>query len=175
MPLWFSDKYLILPSFSPFLFLTPGRASDPTTWPIRGLCSFNQNDWFRAAHTQGGYPKSLWDVWCMDSGMKESLFLCPWAAMMMTHLLCISTSPKSAYLELKDGKAEESPISWVIWTKNLHLITISLHFFLNIVCTELILLLWQPDAKSQLIRKDPGAGKDWRQKEKGTAEDEVVR
>ena len=136
---------------------------------------FNQNDWFRAAHTQGGYPKSLWDVWCMDSGMKESLFLCLWAAMMMTHLLCISTSQKSVYLELKDGKAEESPISWVIWTKNPHLITISLHFFLNIVCTELILLLWQPDAKSQLSRKDPGAGKDWRQKEKGTAEDEVVR
>ena len=91
------------------------------------------------------------------------------------HLLCISTSQKSVYLELKDGKAEESPISWVIWTKNPHLITISIHFFLNIVCTALILLLWQPDAESQLIRKDPGAEKDWRKKEKGTAEDEVVR
>ena len=28
-------------------------------------------------------------------------------------------------------------------------------------------LLWLPDAKSQLIRKDPDAGKDQRQKEKG--------
>ena len=35
-------------------------------------------------------------------------------------------------------------------------------------------MLWPPDAKSQLIRKDPDAGKDWRQEEKGTPEDEMV-
>ena len=29
--------------------------------------------------------------------------------------------------------------------------------------------------KSQLIEKDPDAGKDWEQKEKGAAEDEMVR
>ena len=34
--------------------------------------------------------------------------------------------------------------------------------------------LWPPDAKSQLIGKDPDAGKDWRQKEKGMTEDEMV-
>ena len=28
-------------------------------------------------------------------------------------------------------------------------------------------ILWSPDAKSQLIRKDPDSGKDWRQEEKG--------
>ena len=28
-------------------------------------------------------------------------------------------------------------------------------------------IFWPPDAKSPLIRKDPGAGKDWRQKERG--------
>ena len=28
-------------------------------------------------------------------------------------------------------------------------------------------ILWPPDAKSRLIRKDPDAGKDWRQEEKG--------
>ena len=33
--------------------------------------------------------------------------------------------------------------------------------------------LWLPDAKSQLIGKDPNAGKDWRQKEKGAAEEET--
>ena len=32
-------------------------------------------------------------------------------------------------------------------------------------------ILWPPDVKSQLIRKDPDAGKDWRQKEKGMTED----
>ena len=37
------------------------------------------------------------------------------------------------------------------------------------------LLLWPPVAKSQLIWKDPDAGKDWRQEAKGTTEDEMVR
>ena len=35
-------------------------------------------------------------------------------------------------------------------------------------------ILWLPDAKSQLIGKDPDAGKDWGQEEKGTTEDEMV-
>ena len=35
-------------------------------------------------------------------------------------------------------------------------------------------ILWPPDVKSRLIRKDPDAGKDWRQEEKGTTEDEMV-
>ena len=34
---------------------------------------------------------------------------------------------------------------------------------------------WPPDAKSWLIWKDPGVGKDWRQEEKGMTEDEMVR
>ena len=34
---------------------------------------------------------------------------------------------------------------------------------------------WPPDAKSWLIGKDPDAGKDWRQEEKGAAEDEMTR
>ena len=36
-------------------------------------------------------------------------------------------------------------------------------------------ILWPPDVKNRLIVKDPDAGKDWRQKEKGVAEDEMVR
>ena len=36
-------------------------------------------------------------------------------------------------------------------------------------------ILWPPDVKSQLIGKDPDAGKDWRQKEKRTAEDAMGR
>ena len=35
-------------------------------------------------------------------------------------------------------------------------------------------VLWPPDVKNWLIRKDPDAGKDWRQEEKGTTEDEMV-
>ena len=36
-------------------------------------------------------------------------------------------------------------------------------------------ILWQPDSKNWLTGKDPDAGKDWRQEEKGTTEDEMVR
>ena len=36
------------------------------------------------------------------------------------------------------------------------------------------LILWLPDAKSQLMSKDHYAGKDWRQEEKGMTEDETV-
>ena len=35
-------------------------------------------------------------------------------------------------------------------------------------------ILWSPDMKNQFIRKDPDAGKDWRQEEKGVKEDEMV-
>ena len=36
-------------------------------------------------------------------------------------------------------------------------------------------ILWPPDVKSWLIRKDPDAGKDWSQEQKGMTEDEMVR
>ena len=37
-----------------------------------------------------------------------------------------------------------------------------------------ILILWLPDMKNWLVGKDSNAGKDWRQEEKGTTEDEMV-
>ena len=36
------------------------------------------------------------------------------------------------------------------------------------------LILWLPDAKSRLTGKDPDAGKDRGQEEKGAAKDEMV-
>ena len=35
-------------------------------------------------------------------------------------------------------------------------------------------ILWPPDVKNWLIRKEPDAGKDWRQEEKRMKEDEIV-
>ena len=35
-------------------------------------------------------------------------------------------------------------------------------------------ILWPPDTKSQCIGKHPDAGKDWKQEEKGTTEDEMA-
>ena len=34
-------------------------------------------------------------------------------------------------------------------------------------------ILWPPDVKKRLIWKDPDAGKDWKQEEKGATEDEM--
>ena len=36
-------------------------------------------------------------------------------------------------------------------------------------------MLWPPDAKNWVNGKDPDAGQNWRQEEKGTTEDEMVR
>ena len=36
-------------------------------------------------------------------------------------------------------------------------------------------ILWPPDGKNWLIGKDPDAGKDRKQEEKGTTEDEIIR
>ena len=35
-------------------------------------------------------------------------------------------------------------------------------------------ILWPPHAKSWLVGKDPDAGRDWGQEEKGTTEDEMA-
>ena len=35
-------------------------------------------------------------------------------------------------------------------------------------------VFWPPNGKNRLIGKDPDAGKDWRQEEKGTTEDEMA-
>ena len=35
-------------------------------------------------------------------------------------------------------------------------------------------IVWPPDAKRQLIGKDPDAGRDWGQEEKGATKDEMV-
>ena len=42
------------------------------------------------------------------------------------------------------------------------------------ILLEILEVLWPPDAKNRLIRKDPDAGKDWRREEKGMTEDEMV-
>ena len=52
---------------------------------------------------------------------------------------------------------------------------ISLEYLLEGLMLKLKLrILWPPDEKSWLLRKDPDAAKDWGWKEKGTTEDEMV-
>ena len=43
-----------------------------------------------------------------------------------------------------------------------------------VIWNKLTPILWPPDAKNWLIGKDPDVGKDWRQEEKETIEDEML-
>ena len=47
---------------------------------------------------------------------------------------------------------------------------ISPEYSLEGLLLKLKLILWPPDGKNWLIGKDPDAGKDWRQEEKGTTD-----
>ena len=51
---------------------------------------------------------------------------------------------------------------------------ISLEYFGRIDAEAETLILWPPDVKNWLTGKDPDPGKDWRQEEKETTEDEMV-
>ena len=65
----------------------------------------------------------------------------------------------------------------VPWLKDVKLVNPKgnqLWIFIGRINVE-ALILWPPDTKSWLIGKDPDAGKDWGQEEKGVAEDEAVR
>ena len=47
-------------------------------------------------------------------------------------------------------------------------------YLINLKNIAEVPIFWPPDGKSWLTGKDPDAGKDWRQEEKGTTEDEMV-
>ena len=86
-------------------------------------------------------------------------------------------------------KAGWAPKNWCFWTvvlektleSSLHCKEIKLGnskgnqpwIFIRGVDAE-TLTLWPSDAKSWLIGRDPDVGKDWRQEEKGTTEDEII-
>ena len=90
-----------------------------------------------------------------------------------------------------DHKESWEPKNWCFWTvvlektlespldsKEIKLVKIkeiSPEYSLEGLVQKLKLqILWPPDEKRWLIRKDPDAGKDWGQEEKGTTEDDMV-
>ena len=65
--------------------------------------------------------------------------------------------------------------NWCFWTVVLEKTLESPWIFIGRTDAEAETpILSPPDAKNWLIGKDPDAGKNWRQKEKGTVEDEMV-
>ena len=100
---------------------------------------------------------SKWYVWMWELDYKESWALKNW---------CFWTVVLEKTLESPFDSMEIQPVhpkgnqSWV---------------FIGRTDVEAeIPILWPPDSKKWLIWKDPDAGKDWRQEEKGTTEDEMV-
>ena len=90
-----------------------------------------------------------------------------------------------------DYKESWAPKNWCLWTVVLEKTVESLldckeiqavhpkgdHSWVFFGRTDVeaeTLILWPPDAKSWLIWKDPDAGKNWGQEEKGMTEDEMV-
>ena len=74
-----------------------------------------------------------------------------------------------------DYKESWVPKNWCFWTVPIHPKGDQSWVFIGRTDVEAETpILWPPDEKSQLIRNDPDAGKDWSQEEKGMTEDEMV-
>ena len=104
-----------------------------------------------------GYGFSSSHVWMWELDNKESWALKNW---------CISTVMLDKTVESLLDCKEIQPVqpkgnqSWI--------------FIGRTDAEAKALILWPPDAKSWLIRKDPDSGKDWRQEQKGMTESEMV-
>ena len=107
------------------------------------------------------------------------------------HLVKAMVFPLVVWMWELDHKEGWSPKNWCFWTmvlektpessldsKEIKLVNPkgNQHWmFLERTYAEAELpILWLPDAKSQLIGKDPDAGKDWRQEQKRVAENKMV-
>ena len=103
------------------------------------------------------YGFSSGHVWMWEPNYKQSWALKNW---------CFSTVVLQKTLESSLGYREIKPVnpkgnqSWIFTGRT--------------DAEAETPILWPPDAKNWLIWKDPDAGKDWRQEEKGTTEDEMV-
>ena len=108
-------------------------------------------------HCQQSYGFSSSYVWMWELDYKESWVLknwCFWTVMLENSL----ESP----LDCKEVKPvhPKRNQSWI--------------FFGRTDAEDEAPILWPPDAKNWLIGKDPDTGKNWRQEEKGTTEDEMA-
>ena len=104
-----------------------------------------------------GYGFSNCHVWMWELDYKESWVLKNWC--FWTVLLEKTLESPSDYKEIQPVNAKGNQ-SWI---------------FIGRTDAEAeTLILWPPDAKSWLIRKENDAGQDWRQEEKGTTEDEML-
>ena len=121
----------------------------------------------------------------LDSVLKSRDIISP----TKVHLVKAMIFPVVTYGYELDHKEGWVPRNWCFWTVVLEKTPENLldckeikpvnpkvnqsRIFIGRIDAE-ALILWSPDAKSWLVRKDTDAGKNWRQEEKGMTEDEMV-
>ena len=116
----------------------------------------------------------------------------PRAIILLTKARIVKAVFSSSHVQMweLDPKEGWAPKKWCFWTvlektfenpfnrKEIKLISLkgnkSWIFIGRTDAKVEVPVLWLPDAKNRLIGKDPDAEKDWRWKEKGTTEDEMV-
>ena len=104
-----------------------------------------------------GYGFSSGHVWMWELDYKESWVPKNW---------CFSTVVLEKTLESPLGCKEIQPV---------HPKGDQFRVFIGrTVVEDETPILWLPETKSWLVGKDPDAGKDWEQEEKGMTEDEMV-
>ena len=95
--------------------------------------------------------KDIGRLLCASCNFYRPIMLCKWTYIVISKV-CDCKEIKSVHLKRN--------LSWI---------------FIGWIDAEAeVPILWPPDVKNWPIGKNPDAGKDWRQEEKGTTEDEMV-
>ena len=130
------------------------------------------------------WEQKLWPTW---QHIKKQTLLCQQSASSRSYDFCSS----HVWMWELDYKESGVPNNWCFWTvvlkktlespldskeiKSVNPKENQSWIFVGKTNAEAeIPILWPPDWKNWLIWKDPDAGKDWRQEEKGMKEDEMV-
>ena len=126
-------------------------------WQPRQHIIKQRHDFANKGPSSQGYGFSSSHVWMWQLDYKES-----WAAKNWCFWTVVLEKTLESPLDCKESKPvhPKGNQSWI---------------FIGRTDVEAeTLIFWSPDMKSWLIGKDPDAGEDWRQEEKGMAEDEMV-
>ena len=115
------------------------------------------NSKLRKGPSSQGYGFSSGHVWMLELDYKESWVLKNWC--FWTVVLEKTRESPLDCKEIQPVHPKEDQ-SWV--------------FIVRIDVEAETPILWPPDVKSWLVWKDPDAGKDWGQEEKGMTQDEMV-
>ena len=152
--------------------------------------SFDDLDSFRAKVSKEKVWTLMPQYWCiinLDSVLKSRDITLP----AKVRLVKAMVFPVDVWMWELDYKESWAPKNWCFWTVVLEKTLVS-----PLDCKEIqpvhpkgdqswvfigrtdveaeATILWPPDSMSWLIGKDPDAGKDWGQEEKGMTEDEMV-